>query len=85
MINYFEGTNNLDFKSKNILEDISLRTKEILTQLKAKMPSTIIILLGVLPRGDLKGIRAKNINKLYLKLADNNTLLVRHVVIVCYI
>ena len=63
----------MDFKSNNTLEDIALGTKEILTQLKAKMPSIKIILLGVLPRGDSKGIRAKNVNKLYEKLADNKT------------
>jgi len=63
------GTNNL---GGNTVEDIAHGIKEILAQLEAKMPSTKIILLGVLPRDEPLGAKAKQLNALIAKYADDS-------------
>jgi lysophospholipase L1-like esterase len=62
------GTNNL---YANTPEDIAHGIKEIIRQLLVKMPSTKILLLGVLPRaGDIEK-KVQDINTLISKYNDD--------------
>jgi lysophospholipase L1-like esterase len=62
------GTNNL---SENTEEDIAHGIKEIIRQLLVKMPSTKILLLGILPRIGTLETRVQTINILISKYDDN--------------
>ena len=64
-----KGTNNLWL---NTIEDITRGVKEILHQLSLKMPSSKVILLGVLPQASLK--KAKQLNVLLKELSDEKTI-----------
>jgi len=61
------GTNNL---GANTEEDIAHGIKEIITQLLAKMPSTKILLLGILPRDGALETKVQAINTLISKYYD---------------
>ena len=57
----------------NSIEDIARGVKEILHQINVKMPSTKVILLGVFPRNEPEGSKAKKLNVLLKPLADERT------------
>ena len=57
----------------NTIEDIAHGVHAILQQLAVKMPVTKVILLGVLPRNEPLGTKAKQLNVLLKKLADEKT------------
>ena len=61
-----KGTNNLGYDS---IEDIAHGIHENLQQLKIKMPSTKVLLLGLLPKAEPQSTKAKQLNVLLKKLA----------------
>jgi beta-glucosidase len=62
------GTNNLGADTE---EDIAHAIKEIITQLLVKMPSTKILLLGILPRDGALETKVQAINTLISKYNDD--------------
>ena len=64
------GINNVHY---NTIEDIAQGIHTILKQLAVKMPETKVLLLALLPRSGPIGGRAKQLNVLIKKFADDKT------------
>ena len=70
------GTNNLkENENQNYpAPDIARGVQEILHQLSVRLPSTKVILLGILPRPSPYGAKAQKVNDLLSKMANGKTI-----------
>ena len=57
----------------NSVEDIAHGVQAIIADLQGKMPETKIVLLGVLPRGEPLGSKAKELNVLLKEFGNNQS------------
>jgi lysophospholipase L1-like esterase len=68
MIHVYKGTNNM---GSNTAEDIAHGIKEVIHQLLVKMPSTKILLLGILPRAGGTETKVQAVNTIISKYNDD--------------